>query len=126
MIIDAKDTIAGRIGTFAAKKALLGNKIDIVNCEKAIITGKKGFLLAHFKRKKDMGTYKGPFLPRTPDRFIKRMIRGMLPYKQEKGSNAFKRIKCHIAIPKEFEGKDIIRIEKANISKVKNLDHLTG
>ena len=38
MIIDATELIVGRFATVAAKKALLGERIDIINCEKAIIT----------------------------------------------------------------------------------------
>lgn len=125
MIIDTKDMIVGRIATVAAKKALLGEKVDIVNCKNAIMTGKKKFLLNEFKRRRDMGTYKGPFLPRLPDRFVRRIIRGMLPYKQDKGKNAYKRIMCHVGMPKEFEGKEICKIENADISKVKNQNYLT-
>ena len=41
MIIDANNLILGRLGTYAAKKALLGEKIDIVNCESCVITGNR-------------------------------------------------------------------------------------
>ena len=125
MIIDAKNMIVGRIATVAAKNALLGQKIDIVNCGNAIITGKKKFLLENTKKEKDRGTYKGPFIPKTADRFVRRIIRGMLPYKQDKGKVAYKRIMCHVGVPKEFEGKGIMEIAKADITKVKNLNYIT-
>jgi len=124
MIIDAADMIVGRMGTVVAKKALLGETIDIVNCEKAIITGKRSFLISEFNRRQNLGTFKGPFLPKMPDRFVKRIIRGMLPYKNERGLKAFKRIKCHIGVPDEFNGKEMSRIKEAHISKVKNLDYM--
>ncbi len=38
MIIDANNMILGRLASFAAKKALLGEKIDVINCEKAVIS----------------------------------------------------------------------------------------
>ena len=125
MIIDAKDMIVGRFATVAAKKALLGEKVDIINCESAIITGNKKNLIVAIKKEKERGTYKGPFMPRMPDRFVKRIIRGMLPYKQDKGRDAYKRIMCYIGVPPEFEGKEIIKIEKASIAKVKNLDYVS-
>ena len=55
MIIDANNLILGRMATFIAKQALLGEDIKIVNCEKAVITGdRKEILLkkrlACFKR----------------------------------------------------------------------------
>jgi large subunit ribosomal protein L13 len=124
MIIDAKNKIVGRIGTVAAKRALLGETIDIVNCDEAVISGKKGYILNEFKRKQEMGTFKGPFLPKMPDRFVRRMIRGMLPYKQDKGRNAYKRIKCYIGVPKGFEGKDFFEIEGANVSKIKETSYV--
>jgi len=45
MIIDATNLIAGRLATFVAKKALLGEEIEIVNSEKAVLTGKKSDLM---------------------------------------------------------------------------------
>ena len=124
MIIDATDLIVGRIGTVVAKKALLGEKIDIVNCENAIITGKKTQVLGRFKQKREWGTYKGPFIHRNPERIVRRMIRGMLPYKKEKGKVAFKRIMCYVGIPEEFKSQKIETIKEANVSKLNNLNFL--
>ena len=39
--IDADNLILGRMATTAAKSALAGENVVIVNCEKAIVTGKK-------------------------------------------------------------------------------------
>ena len=52
MIIDAKNLIVGRLSTFAAKKAMLGEKVDIVNCDLAVITGRKKWLIEEAKRKR--------------------------------------------------------------------------
>jgi len=51
MIVDAKDLIVGRLATVVSKKALMGEKIDIVNCEKAIITGKKTEIYSRLKKR---------------------------------------------------------------------------
>ena len=125
MIIDAENMILGRLATHVAKKALLGEKIDIVNCEKAVITGGKKYLSNEYRKKNERGTRptKGPFMPKMPDRFVRRTIRGMLPYKQEKGKNAFKRIMCYISIPDEFKDKKIEKIESCNVSKLGNLKY---
>ena len=126
MIIDAKDMIVGRISTVVAKKALLGEKIDIVNSEKAVITGKKKNILAKYKRKMKMGdALKGPFFHRSPDKILKRTIRGMLPYKQTKGKNAFDNIKCHLGVPKKFENEKKETIKEADINFKKASDFLT-
>ncbi|MFH2028779.1 MAG: 50S ribosomal protein L13, partial [Nanoarchaeota archaeon] len=105
MIIDATNLILGRLGTYVAKQALLGEKIDIINCEKAVISGKKDFTLKKYLIIKDRGTYKGPFLPRQPNLFVRRSIRGMLTYKQERGKKAYANIKCYRGMPEEFKDK---------------------
>jgi len=126
MIIDAKNLIAGRLATIVAKKTLLGEKIDIVNSENAIITGKKKNILERYKRKMKMGdTFKGPFLHRSPEKILKRIIRGMLPYKQPKGRNAFENIKCYSGVPKKFEKEKMETIKEADINFKKASEFLT-
>lgn len=118
IIIDAKDKILGRIGTFAAKRALLGEDVKIINCSEAVITGDRKKILAEYKRKRDMGTHStGPFHHRMPERIVKRSIRGMLPYKQEKGKNAFKRIVCYRGVPEDLKGKETTEVPGADMSK---------
>ena len=126
MIIDASDMILGRLASYVAKKALLGEKIDVVNCEKAVLTGNRKSVLMHYKRRNERGTRptKGPFMPKMPDRFVRRCIRGMLPYKQEKGIKAFKRVMCYIGIPDEFKDKKIEIIDNFNVSKVPSLRYV--
>ena len=126
MIIDATNLILGRFAAFATKKALLGETIEIVNCEKAIITGKKENIRLKYKSRRERGIpAKGPFFPRVSDRLVRRAIRGMLPYKQEKGKTAFARIKCHIGVPAIFKDKKLETIDSANVSKMQNLKYIT-
>ena len=126
MIINASDMILGRLASYVAKKALLGEKVDIVNCEKAVLTGNRKSVLADYKRRNERGSRptKGPFMPKMPDRFVRRCIRGMLPYKQEKGIKAFKRVMCYIEIPDEFKDKQIETIDDFNVSKVPSLKYV--
>lgn len=124
MIINGDDLILGRVASFAAKKALLGETIDIVNCEKIAVTGRKEFLLKRYKQIGDRGTHKGPIFHRSPVRILKRTIRGMLPYKQERGIKAFKRIKCYVGVPAELKDKKLDTIANANVSKLKNLNFI--
>jgi len=124
MNIDATNLIMGRIATVAAKKALLGETVNIVNCDKAVITGNKKTTLAEFKRKREMGIpAKGPFIHRSSDKIMKRAIRGMIPYKQEKGVKAFKRVRCYVGVPEEI--KNLETIKEADVSKVPNLKYLS-
>jgi len=125
MIIDATDTIIGRLAAFAAKKALLGEKVDVINCEKAVVSGRKKWLLGEVKRRKDQGTFKGPFFYRMPDRFVRRTIRGMLSHKNPRGREAYKRIRCYAGVPEQFKDQKAIKIESASYKKLPNLKYLT-
>jgi len=120
MIIDATDLIAGRLAGIAAKQALLGNKVDIVNCENAVISGhRKEIIGSHFHKVDRGSATRGPFISRMPDRFLRRMIRGMLPHKKSKGEEAFKRIMCYIGVPAELEGKKTESLKQADIKERK-------
>ena len=126
MIINAENLILGRMGSRVVKKALLGEKIDIVNCEKAVVTGSKKNVLFKAREKLEIGQpSKGIFVQRQPDRFVRRAIRGMLPYKQEKGRSAYSRIMCWIGVPEAFKGQKIETVAEADVSKVPNLKFVT-
>jgi large subunit ribosomal protein L13 len=122
MIIDASNLIMGRLASYVAKQAMLGNKVDIVNSEKAVISGKRENVFNDYLSKREMGTpFKGPFISRLPDRLLRRAIRGMLPYKKPRGREAYKKIMCYTGVPNEFKDKKFTTIESANISKLPNL-----
>ena len=127
MIIDAKDMILGRLCTFAAKQGLQGNQVDIVNAEQVVITGSRENVLAkYFHRLTERGTPRwGPFFYKKENLFVKRVIRGMLPYKQPKGKKAVKLIKCHIGIPVEFAGKKFETLKFADIANSKATKFIT-
>jgi len=126
MIIDATDLILGRLASYAAKKALLGEDIKIVNCEKAVISGNKDYLLQKYKAKFDKGVpLKGPYFPRMPERIVRRTIRGMLPYKKKRGKEVYKKIMCYVGIPEEFAKEKIETIKEANVSKLPTTRFLT-
>lgn len=125
MIIDAKDLILGRLASYVAKKALLGEEINIINCEKAVITGsRKNILAKYLQRVKRGGPEKGPFFPRMPHMIVKRTIRNMLPYKKERGRKALKKIKCYINVPEEFKDKNLETIKQFNVSKTRSLKYI--
>ncbi len=125
MIIDGSDKILGRLASFAAKRALDGEEIVILNCENIVVSSTKEFLLDHYKQRIDRGhPYHGPFFPKLPDRIVKRTIRGMLPYKKERGRNAFKKVKCYLGIPSEYKGKEFEKAKIADTTKYRTLNYL--
>lgn len=126
MIIDATNQILGRISTHAAKYALLGNNVSIINCELAIKSGDKKKIIAEYAHKKAMGIQaKGPYHYKRPEMFVKRALRGMLPYKQPKGRDALSRIKCYTGVPEELKGKEITKIQGANVKKLPKVKFIT-
>lgn len=113
IIINAEGCVFGRICSYAAKQALEGNEIIVVNCEKSVITGNKKDIIERYTRLRKLGgtARKGPFYPKVAYMMFKRGIRGMLPSHREGiGREAFKRIKCYDGIPKEFEEEKMIKI----------------
>ncbi len=125
-IIDANNLILGRMATEAAKRALLGESIDIVNCERAVITGKRKYILDKYAARRARGSNtRGPFTPRRPDMFVRRAIRGMLPYKRGRGRDAFSRIKCHRGVPAHLADKAPVALKGADISKLPTLKFIT-
>lgn len=119
IIIDAKNAILGRLCSFAAKQALLGKEVAIVNCEEAVITGNRADILQHYLEKRRRGgtSLKGPHFPKSPERIMKRTIRGMLQYKKGRSLDAFKRIKCYDKMPAEFEKEKKIKAGKEKTTK---------
>ena len=125
-VIDISNLIVGRAASNIAKRALLGEKIDIVNCEQAVLTGKKEMVLTKYKERKERGNpLKGPFISMMPDRFIRRIIRNMLPFKQEKGKIAFKNIMCYIGVPDNLKDQKIETIQKVHISNSKSVKYIS-
>jgi large subunit ribosomal protein L13 len=118
IIIDAKDLILGRLATRVVKQALMGETIHIVNAEQLVITGDKRNTIAKYKRRRELGApIIGPFIPRMPDRIVKRAIRGMLDYNSPRGKAAFAKIRCHIGVPAEFAGKEFVSFPDIHVDK---------
>lgn len=120
MIIDGSNLILGRLASFAAKKALMGEEIIVVNAEKVLVTGEKLSILRRYRDRSEIGYVKGPFWPISPERIVRRTIRGMLPHKQDRGRKAYKKVKCYIGVPEELKDKKPDTIKEANISRTKS------
>ena len=111
IIINAEDTITGRLASLVAKRLLSGEQIIIVNAEKALISGNPGSIakkyLTRYHIRTKSNPLKGPFFPRKPDQILKRTIRGMLPFKKSRGKEAYKRLKVYNSLPSLFEGQEL-------------------
>merc|ERR1712072_464802 len=106
-VIDARGHLLGRLASFVAKEALLGQKIVVVRCEELVISGShiRNKLKLLMKRNKRMNTNprKGPFHHKPPADMFMRVVRGMLPHVWYRGSAAFQRVKAVEGIPDPFD-----------------------
>ncbi|MFW5746265.1 MAG: 50S ribosomal protein L13 [Nanoarchaeota archaeon] len=122
MIIDAKDKIVGRFATVAAKRAMEGEEVSVINCEEAVVSGSKDEVFARFRQRRERTVpLKGPYFPRQSDRIVKRMIRGMLPYKTPRGRDALAKVKCYCGVPEELKDAKTETIQGADIGKLPSI-----
>jgi len=120
LLIDASNLIVGRMASYVAKRALEGTRDVIVNAERAVISGSKANVVSEVKlrlRTRTLGSLKeGPTHPRRPDTYVRRIIRGMLPWDRPKGKIAYKRVRVYIGLPDAFKEKITVRVPKAEAS----------
>ncbi|MHA1302385.1 MAG: 50S ribosomal protein L13 [Candidatus Heimdallarchaeaceae archaeon] len=121
-MVDAENAILGRLCSEVAKLLLEGYSIDIVNCEKAVISGKKASILRErldlHKKHTASNPRRGPFHPKRPDRIVRRTVRGMLPMKKRRGKEAHHRLLVHIGVPSKFENQELTQPKYADASKL--------
>lgn len=121
IVYDAENQILGRLSSVVAKQLLNGEKIFIVNAEKAIVAGNPRYSVdKYFKKIKRGDPHHGPFFPKVPDRILRRTVRGMLPWDRTKGREAYKNLKVFIGLPEEFKNAKLERIEAADAGKLKS------
>jgi len=123
MIVDGKDQILGRIASVVAKKLLEGEQVVIVNAEEVVITGNRQYFFDLYEKrsqfKDNANPLRGSFFPKRSDRIVRRSVRGMLPWKKDKGRQAYRRLKVYVGIPDELAGKEFVRFNDADVSKLR-------
>jgi len=126
IIVDATDGPLGRVAAYASKQALFGKEVIIVNCNKAYVTGRKRTTISDYKEKRQRGgaSLRGPHFPKQAEKVMKRTIRGMLPYTQERGLSALKRVICYDDVPAEYESAKKIPMKRELKAKAITLAQL--
>ena len=126
MLIDAQGLVLGRAATHIAKALLsdLSQRVVVINADKAIITGSRRAIEQKYKERTRRGSERaGPYFPKRPERIFKRAVRGMLPFKQPRGQEAIRRLRCYNGVPDKFAGAKAQKIEEA--SHVRTAKHIT-
>ena len=119
-LVNADGLILGRMASVVAKKLLNGEKVVIVNAEKAVISGKRKSKVVEAKTFLEVGSPgRGPFHYRRPDKILRKTIRGMLPFKQPKGKTAFRKLKVFISVPEDLKSQQTATLKEAQAAKLK-------
>jgi len=102
-VIDGKGHLMGRLASICAKELLEGKKIIIVRCDKIEISGShirnKLKFISRSKKRTTTNPKRGPFHFKTPSQVFWKSVRGMLPHKTFRGSDALMRLKLYDGIP---------------------------
>jgi len=118
-IFDAEGVAIGRLGAKVAKLILSGESAVVINAEKAVITGRRRYIIEKYTArravKQKANPQHSPHWPRRPDMLVRRIIRGMLPFDRSRGREAYKRLRVYIGLPQEFQGKELKTMDKVSM-----------
>ena len=121
IVVDAANCISGRICSHVSKLLLQGNRVAIVNAEKAMLSGNRYKTIEIYKEYLEINSVTnpihGPFHPRRPDTILTKMVRGMIPKRKSSGIEAFKRLRVYIGIPENLKNAEIEYYDDSKITK---------
>jgi large subunit ribosomal protein L13 len=119
VVVDARDCILGRVASEVAQRALAGERVAIVNAEHAVITGSEQDVMSVYRKRVEVGSDRGPYYPKRPDRLFKRAVRGMIPYKKPRGREAFERVRVYVGNPYDEDGEVLEGTSLDRLSNIK-------
>ena len=121
VVVDATNCIAGRMCSHVSKLLLNGNKVAIVNAEKAMLSGNRYKTIELYKEHLEINSVTnpihGPFHPRRPDTILSKMVRGMVPKRKTSGVEAHQRLRVYIGIPEEMKSAKLESFADSKIRK---------
>lgn len=121
VVIDATNCIAGRMCSHVSKLLLQGNRVAIVNAEKAMLSGNRYKTIELYKEHLSINSVTnpihGPFHPRRPDTILSKMVRGMVPKRKPVGLAAFKRLRVYMRVPERIKGAKMHSFPDSKITK---------
>jgi len=119
IVVNAEGLILGRMASGIAKQLLEGQRIFIVNAEKAVLSGARQSKVSEAKEFLDVGGVgRGPFHYRRPDRIVRKAVRGMLPIRQPKGIQAYRRLHVFIGVPDKLKKREMNTMIEAQSKKL--------
>ncbi|MEM0037730.1 MAG: 50S ribosomal protein L13 [Zestosphaera sp.] len=129
VIIDAEGAILGRLASSIAQLLKEGYRVYVVNAEKAVVSGDKRRVIEGYKVWLSIKTLRNPGKssprrPKNPVSIVKYTVRGMLPKTFNKGRSRLSRLKVFVGVPKEFEGRKMIKIPSSGIKRVVSVSEI--
>ena len=119
-VYDAENQILGRFASVIAKELLKGEKIVVVNSEKAVMSGNpKSKVEFYFHRIERGDPIHGPFFPKPTNQILRRTVRGMLPWDRTRGREAFKNLKVFVGVPEQLKNNTFEKVALADASRLK-------
>ncbi|ESS06018.1 MAG: LSU ribosomal protein L13P [uncultured archaeon A07HB70] len=119
VVVDARDCILGRVASEVATRAIAGDAVAVVNAERAVITGNEESTMSVYRKRADIGSDSGPYYPKRPDGIMKRAVRGMVPYKTDRGREAFENVRVYVGNP--FDGEGTV-VEGTSLDRLSNIN----
>ena len=122
VVVDARDCIVGRVASQVAQHALDGERVAVVNAERAVITGSEEDVMSVYRQRDAVGSDRGPNYPKRPDRIFKRAVRGMVPYEKTRGREALGRVRVYVGDPYEDDSSvDADVLEDTSLDRLSNI-----
>ena len=121
VVVDARNCIVGRVASKVAQRALDGERVAIINAEDAVVTGSEESTMEKYRTRTEQGSDRGPYYPTRPDGIFKRSVRGMLPYKSERGREAFENVRVYVGNPFDEDGEALDGTTLDRLSNIKFL-----
>ena len=121
-VVDGTDLVLGRVAALVAKELLNGEDVRVVNAEKLVLSGNPRYTVQKYAKRRDIQNKSkpehSPHWPRRPDLLVKRVIRGMLPFRKARGREAFKKLRVYYGVPEEFKSTEALSFERMHKNKL--------
>jgi large subunit ribosomal protein L13 len=121
IVVDAANCISGRICSHVSKLLLQGNRVAIVNAEKAMLSGNRYKTIEIYKEYLEINSVTnpihGPFHPRRPDTILTKMVRGMIHKLKSSGIDAFKSLRVYFCIHDNLKNTEMEYYDDSKITK---------
>lgn len=131
MILDANNNVLGRLATRVVQALKDGEDVHIVNADNVIVKGRPEDIVSRYRAKYERGSIAhGPRFPKSPDRIVKRTVRGMLP-RTKQGRDMLKRLRVYRNQPEQLDdaepaGAEVKSLKGSNFMRMVEISENLG